>query len=115
MEQSILGDMRALLIGNASDTSFDTDLIIYINMVIDVLYQLGIGPKGFSISGNTSKWGDLLGSNTQLEAVKTYMYLKIKKVFDPPQSATTMEALNSSINELEWRLNVTVDPEQEDN
>ena len=114
MEDSILISIKKLIGLDSEDTSFDTDLIMHINSSIDVLRQLGIPSEGFYVEDEGATWEDYLPSSNLFQIVKTYIYMKVRKWFDPPQNGTTMEALNSSIAELEWRINVTVDPNQED-
>lgn len=106
--ESILTSIKKLIGITEDYKHFDTDLIIHINSVFMILSQMGIGPdNGFSISDETTTWNDYLPEgNKNFEAVKTYMYLKTKIVFDPPQSSSTMEAMKQTISELEWRLNV---------
>lgn len=84
--ESILQSIKKLIGITEDYTHFDADIIIYINSVFMILNQLGIGlPNGFSISDDTSTWTDYLPEdNKNFEAVKTYMYLKIKLIFDPP-------------------------------
>ena len=114
MEDSILVSIKKLTGLDSEDKSFDTDLIIHINSAFDVLHQLGVGPdEGFYINDESAIWEDYLPESQNLRLVKSYVYMKVRKWFDPPQNGTTMEALNSSIAELEWRLNVTVDPSSE--
>ncbi|MBS5198276.1 MAG: hypothetical protein KHY93_14245 [Clostridiales bacterium] len=105
--ESILQSIKKLIGITEDYTHFDADIIIYINSVFMILNQLGIGlPNGFSISDDTSTWTDYLPEdNKNFEAVKTYMYLKIKLIFDPPMSSAVMEAMKQMISELEWRLN----------
>ena len=75
-----------------------------------ILSQLGVGPiTGFSISDSSKKWKDYLPDTEDFEAVKTYIYLKVKIIFDPPLSTTVMEALKQTISELEWRLNINAE------
>lgn len=111
---SILTSIKKLL-GIAEEYSeFDTDIIININSVFSILTQLGVGPEeGFAITDETATWDDYLGDQTLLEMVKSYMYLKVKKFFDPPQSGIVTNANDALIQELEWRINVTVDPQKE--
>lgn len=106
--ESILTSIKKLIGITEDYKHFDTDLIIHINSVFMILSQMGIGPdNGFSISDETTTWNDYLPEgNKNFEAVKTYMYLKTRIVFDPPQSSSTMEAMKQTISELEWRLNV---------
>ena len=86
--------------------AFDPDIIMHINSVLFILTQEGIGPKeGFNITGQDETWEDFLGeSNTKLSAVQTYVTLKTRLLFDPPQSGTLNEQITKLISELEWRL-----------
>lgn len=107
MNESILTSIKKLL-GIAKEyTNFDTDIIIHINSVFMTLHQLGVGPTGgYRITGDTELWSSYISNESNLDAVKTYVYLKVKLVFDPPLSSAVMEANKQLINELEWRLNV---------
>ena len=86
--------------------AFDPDIIMHINSVLFILTQEGIGPKeGFNITGQTETWEDFLGeSDTKLSAVQSYVTLKTRLLFDPPQSGTFNEQITKLISELEWRL-----------
>lgn len=108
---SILTSIKKLLGITEEDESFDTDVIIDINSAFMVLHQLGVGPsEGFMISDAMSTWDEFLPYGRQLELVKTYVYMKVKLMFDPPASSVIMEAFQRQISEFEWRLNVAVDP-----
>lgn len=86
--------------------AFDPDIIMHINSVLFILTQEGIGPKeGFNITGQDETWEDFLEeSNTKLSAVQSYVTLKTRLLFDPPQSGTLNEQITKLISELEWRL-----------
>lgn len=107
---SILTSIKKML-GIAEEYEhFDADLIMHINSVFSILTQLGVGPdEGFSIEDSTSTWDDFVSENSKLDAIKSYMYLKVKLLFDPPLSSSVSESMNRMISELEWRINVTVD------
>jgi predicted RND superfamily exporter protein len=76
------------------------------------LNQIGVGPEtGFFILDKTAKWSDYLGTNTTLESVKTYIYLKTRLIFDPPTSPSVLEAMERLIKEIEWRVMVQAEPE----
>ena len=110
--ESILTSIKKLL-GIAEEYEhFDNDIIMHINSVFMILTQLGVGPsKGFMITDSSASWDDFLPEGGEkLQAVKTYMYMKVKLMFDPPTSSAVMESMNRMINEFEWRLNVAVDP-----
>ncbi len=110
METSILTSIKKML-GIAEDyTEFDEDIITHINSVFLNLTQLGVGPEeGFMIKDDTAVWEDFINNSVQLQAVKTYVYLKVKLLFDPPLSSSVTESINRMIAELEWRLNAAVD------
>lgn len=110
METSILTSIKKML-GVAEDyTEFDEDIITHINSVFLNLTQLGVGPEeGFMIKDDTAVWEDFIDDSIRLQAVKTYMYLKVKLLFDPPLSSSVTESFTRMIAELEWRLNVAVD------
>ena len=108
---SILTSIKKLLGITEEYENFDQDIIMHINSAFMILNQLGVGPKsGFSISDKSSTWDEFIPESSNLEAVKTYVHLKVKLMFDPPLSSTVIEAIKAQINELEWRLNVSVDP-----
>lgn len=109
--ESILTSIKKLL-GIAEEYEhFDSDIIFHINSTFMILNQLGVGPsEGFSITGKYETWEEFTSDNIAIESVKTYIYLKVKLMFDPPSSSAVMESINRQISELEWRLNVSVDP-----
>lgn len=111
MEESILVSIKKLIGLAPDDNSFDTDMYIHINSALDVLSQLGVGSDStFYIEDDSATWADFLPNDKHLHMVKTYIAAKVRKWFDPPQNGSTMEALNSSLAELEWRINVEIDP-----
>ena len=112
--ESILTSIKKML-GIAEDYEhFDTDIIMHINTVFMILTQLGVGPsEGFIIEGEGETWFDFIGDKITIEAVRSYIYLKVKLLFDPPLSSAVMESYNRQISELEWRLNIAVDPANE--
>ena len=110
MTTSILTSIKKLLGVDEADVSFDLDIAMHINSAFFTLNQLGIGPSvGYSISNKIAIWSDFIGSAKDLEAIKTYVYLKTRLVFDPPQMGYLVEAIKSQITELEWRLNVQIE------
>lgn len=109
-EKSILTSIKKLLGVDEDYTQFDTDIIIHINTIFMTLKQLGVGPtQGFKIVDNTAEWEDFITERIDLEGLKTYMYLKVRLVFDPPQSSYLIENIKEQIKELEWRLNFQVE------
>lgn len=111
LEEKILSSIKKLLGLNDSVTVFDTDIVIHINTVFASLAQMGVGPKnsdgeniGFKISTGNEVWGDFTANDILVENVKTYVYIKVKMVFDPPTSSALIDAYNAQAKELEWRL-----------
>lgn len=110
MNESILNSIKKLIGIDTDDNSFNTDLMIHINSVFFILQQLGVGPdKPFSITGDGETWSDFVSDVDEINAVKTYVYMKTRIVFDPPTNGTIMESLKEAINEYEFRLNITGD------
>lgn len=111
--ESILTSMKKLLGMPEEYEAYDADLIIHINSVFGILHQLGAGPdEGFSINNKESVWSDFLPKSQKLEDVKSYMYLKVRLIFDPPQSSSVLTSMQETIKELEWRINAAVDPKE---
>lgn len=109
--ESILTSVKKLLGIDKDYTHFDNDLIMHINSVFMVLTQLGVGPsEGFAISDANAKWSDFIGEDDKnFQAIKTYVYMKVRLMFDPPLSSAVLDSMSRTICELEWRLNVQVD------
>ena len=107
---SILTSVKKLLGITEECTDFYADIIMHINSALMILTQLGVGPsEGFFIEDKTDFWDDFITGIGQFEAVKTYVYMKVKLMFDPPSSSAVMDAMNRTISELEWRLNVAAE------
>lgn len=111
MQDSILMTIRKLVCGNPYADHFDTDLLVHINACFSILNQLGVGPEnGFIVTDETQSWSSYIADNYILNMVKIYVTLKVKKIFDPPLTSSVLEAMDKEISQLEWRLNVAVDP-----
>lgn len=108
--ESILTSIKKML-GIAEEYKhFDPDLIMHINSVLMTLTQIGVGPsEGFMIEDELSMWRDFLPDGSNLEAIKSYIYLKVKLLFDPPTNSTVIAAYERMITEHEWRLNHAVE------
>lgn len=111
LEEKILSSIKKLLGLNDGVTVFDTDIVIHINTVFANLTQMGVGPQddegkniGFRISTGNEVWGDFTDNDILIENVKSYVYIKVKMVFDPPTSSALIDAYNAQAKELEWRL-----------
>ena len=110
MEESILTSVKKMLGITKEYDAFDMDIVMHINSVFMILYQMGVGPsEAFKITDDSTKWSDFIPEGYKLESVKSYMYLKVKLLFDPPTNSAVAEANNRMISELEWRLNFEVE------
>ena len=105
MEESILTSIKKMLGLDADYTAFDTDIIVHINSVLMILEQQGIGTTNYQISGNDQTWTAYLsGTTINVEALKSYVYLRVRLLFDPPTTSFTLDAYQKQIQEYEWRL-----------
>lgn len=118
MDDSVLNEIKKLAGLSPEDDSFDQDLILYLNGLLLHLKQLGITLVEDAIVTDTATiWSDLIDSSVDIHTlftIKMFLSSKVRKLFDPPQSGTAMQALDSVIAEYEWRLNVAVDPADSD-
>lgn len=111
--ESILTSIKKLLGITAEYTQFDEDLVMHINSVFMILTQLGVGPsEGFVIEDDSAYWTDFIEDPTKMQMVKSYVYLKVKLLFDPPLSSAVIESTNRMISEFEWRLNAEAEYSQ---
>lgn len=109
--ESILTSIKKLLGIEEDYEHFDTDLIIHINSVFMILTQIGIGPsEGFIIEDKLATWSDFLDETelVNLSAVKSFVHLKVRLLFDPP-TGSVAESMNKLLSELEWRLYIIAD------
>ena len=104
---SILDSTKKAL-GIAPDYDvFDPDLIMHINSVFSTLHQLGIGPDdGFAIEDADATWDLFLDGDKLLNSIRTYMYLRVKLIFDPPATSFALSSMKEQVQEHEWRLTV---------
>lgn len=112
MINSILDSVKKFLGIPAEYTQFDADIIAHINGVFVILYELGLGDEIYSIIDNTATWAGYLDTTSfpNLNLIQSYMYMKVRMLFDPPTSSSAMQALQNLINEYEFRINIMVDP-----
>lgn len=105
--ENILESIKKLLGIPADYTAFDPDITMHINTVFLTLAQLGVGPpNAFSLKDGREIWSDFIPEDQpNFEAIKTYIGLKVRLIFDPPTSSAHMESIKQVISELEWRLN----------
>ena len=106
MEGPILSSVKELLGISYEDESFDFEILMHINAIVAVLFQIGVEEAGDTpVIDITTTWRELFGDRTDLEMVKTYIYFKVKSMFDPPTNSAGLESLNRVMKEFEWRIN----------
>lgn len=105
MSDSILTTTKKVLGIEEDYVDFDVDVILHINSVFSTLNQLGIGTDdGFMILDASPTWVDFFGPDPRLNAVKSYVFLRVKLLFDPPGTSFLINAYQQQIQEMEWRL-----------
>lgn len=112
-KNSILTSIKKLLGISEDCIDFDTDIIMHINTVLMTLNQLGVGEEGFQIEDKEAVWDEFIDSS-KLAATKSYIHLRVRLLFDPPLNSAIIEAIKESIRELEWRLNVKAESDEEE-
>ena len=113
MNDSILTSIKKMLGIVEADEAFDSEIIMHINTAFMVLEQLGIGPAGgFSISDKTATWSEYWPDARRFEAVKSYVYLRVKLLFDSTNlNSYVIQSINQQIEEYQWRLNCAAENE----
>lgn len=105
MSDSVLSSTKQMLGISPEDTSFDVNVIMSINTALTILMDLGLTEvEDQIVTSDDMTWDELLGERTDIEYVKTYIYQKVKMIFDPPTSTAAIDAMQRSISELEWRI-----------
>ena len=106
MKESIFNSIKKML-GLSSDYyAFDTEILIHINSVFALLHQVSeLLQADFRITGPNETWGDYIGNAAVVEFVRTFVYLRVRMLFDPPTGAV-LDAMKDQIRELEWRLSI---------
>lgn len=108
---SILNSIKKLLGITEEYTHFDTDVIMNINAVLAIATQMGVGPPGgFAITDATSTWSDFVGPTYNFGVLQSYVFLKVKLLFDPPTTGPLTQSVERLISEFEFRLFVDSDP-----
>jgi hypothetical protein len=108
VEQSILSSVKKMCGVDPSLTVFDLDILTHINSVFSDLEQLGVGPAGgFMIEDDVPTWDAFLGDDSRISSVKSYMYFRVRLMFDPPQTGYLVQSFDKQIEKMEWRLNIT--------
>jgi hypothetical protein len=109
MTTSILQDVKHMLGLLPEETAFDSDIIHFVNGTFGTLTQLGVGPiSGFQITDDTATWDDF-SDDARLNAVKSYIFLCTKMLFNPPDTGFVLSSMERQKQEMEYRLNVVVD------
>lgn len=113
MADSILTSVKKVLGIEEEYTAFDLDVTMHINSAFGTLHQLGVGPtEPFFLDEaepKSTEWTEFIENNRAIQSVKTYVYLSVKMLFDPPETSFVLTAMENQKKELEWRLNVVME------
>lgn len=113
---SILNTIKKMLGLDPTYTAFDTDIVVHINSAFMMLNQLGVISRGYHITGDSETWANALGSEVyDYESIKDYIYIKVRLLFDPPQTGFVTEALKQNLSEIEYRLVLQKEIKEETN
>jgi len=113
VEQRILVSIKKVLGLPEADPSFDVDLIMHINTTLARLNQLGIGPaEGFMIEDAAATWDAFVGDDPRLSQIRTYVYMAVRLVFDPPGTSYALTSMEKQVEKFEWLLNAQREEEQ---
>lgn len=105
MVKSILDSVKKNLGIEADYTAFDPDILMHINTVLGTLTQLGVGPDvAVYVESSETEWNEVIQGETNLNGVKTYVYLQVRLLFDPPSTSYAITAMQEQVKEAEWRL-----------
>lgn len=108
--ESILTSIKKLLGIEEEYEAFDPDIIMFINSALMILNQLGVGPqKGLTITDKVSTWKDLFGDRTDIDSVRSFVFIKTKLSFDPPANSFLVDSYNNLLKEYEWRIKEQVE------
>ena len=107
---SILVSTKAALGVTQDDTSFDAELLTFINSALAEVNQVGVGPvEGLMIFSEAEEWEALIGNDARLNIVKPYVYLYCKMLFDPPEVGFVLTSMERILERHIWRLMVVAD------
>ena len=105
MADSILNDFFNDTATTEIYTAFDQEIILHTNTALMFAEQIGL--PSFKITGKTETWDQYLSGVTKnVEAVKTYLYLQVRLVFDPPANSFVVTAIEKQLQEYAWRINL---------
>jgi len=107
---SILDDVKLALGLLPDDTSFDSTIIMHINSVFSMLYSAtGVGgPAGYFITGKANTWDELF-EDDRLNSIKSYVFVRVKVLFDPHIIGAVLAAHERQFQEMEFRIMAEAD------
>lgn len=110
LKDSILQSTKKLLGLDREYSAFDLDIITHINSAFSTLYQAGVGPlEGYMISDENDVWSAFIGNQMHINDVKSYLYIQVRMLFDPPTTSFALAANEKMLAEYIWRLSVAAE------
>lgn len=106
MDDSILLTIVKMLgIIPDDETSFNDDIMPFINSAFNQLCSLGVGPdKPFRLVTGEETWTDFMSNAEDYENVKEYIYLMVKLRWDTPSSGFVVTSIQTRLAELTFYL-----------
>ena len=102
---SILDSVKKVLLLDSEYDVFDFDIMMHINSTFATLTQLGVGPKkGYMIETRSNLWDEFLQNNLEISSAKSYIFAKVRLLFDPPPNSFLVTSLEKICSEYEYRL-----------
>lgn len=59
---------------------------------------------GSTVKDKINTWDEFLVDRTDLELVKTDVYLRVRLIFDPPQNSFLVTSIKEQIGESTWYI-----------
>lgn len=114
LSDSILSSVKKLIGISEEDESFDLDIMFNINAASSTLFQLGVLKNPYTVTSKEDTYSDLIPGGTEdvINQVKMYYVYKTKLGFDSSTlTSTVIQVLKEMINEAEYRLMISFNPE----
>jgi hypothetical protein len=112
LEESILISTKKVLNIPHEVDAFNLDVLMHINAAFSILSDLGVFDEaGVTIEAETT-WEELQEAQeltnpltvAMIQMLRTYVFLRVRMLFDPPTTGFLLTAMENQLKELEWRI-----------
>ena len=105
-----MSDLLSFIAGNLKQNRMTVDEFCRkVGISRQKFYRFVKEPRRFSGDQIRSIIEVLSLSDSEVQTLESYMYLKVRLLFDPPTNSGVTEATNRMIDELEFRINAATD------